>query len=118
MATNPKKTIDPTEAALSAIQEALSIRIEEERAKEQPIPSSPPLTPLRPQRSPSRPPLRRPRPPKWCMNPRRIGTRDLSAPSARPANDDQQSIGQILQALQRRPARTPYFIAGLFSTLG
>ena len=46
MATNPKKTIDPTEAALSAIQEALNIRDEEEHAKaapEQPERSSDPF---------------------------------------------------------------------------
>ena len=31
MANNPKKTIDPTEAALSAIQEALNIRDDEDQ---------------------------------------------------------------------------------------
>ena len=36
-------------------------------------------------------------------------------PRARPANDDQQSIGQVLRALQRRPARTSYFVATVFS---
>src|SRR5262249_20354314 len=31
------------------------------------------------------------------------------------ANDDRASIGQILQTLQRKPARTPYTIAAIFS---
>ena len=44
-----------------------------------------------------------------------IGTRDLSAPTGRAANDDQQSIGQVLRALQRRPARSSYFVATAFS---
>src|SRR5580704_14042289 len=111
MATNPKKTIDPTEAALSAIQEALNIRVEEERAKEQPIALlSSHLTPPAPEEAPSPAPA-----PEMVLDSEAIGTRDLAAPSARPANDDHQSIGQILLALQRRPARTPYFVAGLFS---
>jgi hypothetical protein len=33
----------------------------------------------------------------------------------RAANDDRQSIGQIMQSLQRRPARTPFLIASLFT---
>ena len=44
-----------------------------------------------------------------------MGTRDLSGPAAYAANDDQQSIGQILHALQRRPARSSYFVATAFS---
>ncbi len=44
-----------------------------------------------------------------------VGPRDLRADAVRAANDDQQSIGQILQALQRRPARTSYLVAALFS---
>ena len=35
----------------------------------------------------------------------------------RAANDDRESVGQIMQSLQRRPARTPYVIAGLFTAL-
>src|SRR5262249_35693812 len=31
------------------------------------------------------------------------------------ANDDRANIGQVLQSLQRRPSRTPYTVAGLFS---
>jgi ribosome-associated translation inhibitor RaiA len=35
----------------------------------------------------------------------------------RAANDDRQSIGQIMQSLQRRPARAPFLIASLFAAL-
>src|SRR5262249_62097614 len=33
----------------------------------------------------------------------------------RAANDDRQSIGQILQTLQRRPPKTSYFVATMFA---
>ena len=33
------------------------------------------------------------------------------------ANDDRESFGEFTRSLQRRPARTPYVIAGLFTTL-
>ena len=36
-------------------------------------------------------------------------------PARRAANDDRQSIGQILQSLQRRPPRTSYLVATLFA---
>ena len=39
----------------------------------------------------------------------------ISGQRAYPANDDQQSIGQILRALQNRPPRTSYFVAAIFS---
>ena len=35
----------------------------------------------------------------------------------RPANDDRESIGQILRTLQRRPARTSYMFATVFAGL-
>src|SRR6266436_685251 len=35
----------------------------------------------------------------------------------RAANDDRESIGQIMQSLRRRPARTPFVIASLFTAL-
>jgi len=119
MATNPKKTIDPTEAALSAIQAALNVRIEEQRAKagqEQPSEPVSILGETLQADSPassvatSAPPAA-----DVVLDSEAIGTRDLAGSSAPPANDDQQSIGQVLQALQRRPARTPYALAALFS---
>ena len=119
MAINPKKTIDPTEAALSAIQAALNIRVEEERAKAGQGQPSEPVSILGETLQASTPaspvPAQEPSAPQVVLDSEAIGTRDLATPSAVPANDDQQSIGQVLQALQRRPARTPYFIASLFS---
>src|SRR5271155_2437492 len=105
MANYPKKMTDPTEAALSAIQEALNIQDDEgvERRPEGmadlfsgPAADHPPAAPL-------------------SLDSDAVGSRDLAAQSTRAANDDQQSIGQILQTLQRRPARSSYFVATVFS---
>ena len=93
MANNPQKTQDPTEAALTAIQEALNIR---------PAAPSPAPTP-----SESAPGLE--------------STRDLfhseegsdTIGLRAPANDDREQVGLILQALRRRPSRTPSIAAGL-----
>ena len=104
MANIPQKTKDATEEALTAIQEALSIRPNETR----PAPSS--FGPAEPN-------------PADAQTPREPG--DLfaqdgsvawpagdSAPR-RAANDDRAGIGQILQALGRRPSRGPYVAAGV-----
>src|SRR5579885_1346923 len=104
MANNPKKTIDPTEAALSAIQQALNIRDDEDQGgaapqQTQEVPGADPAAKAAP---------RAPRHDLFDDDP--IGTRDLGI-QAPAANDDQQSIGQVLQALQRRPARTSYMVA-------
>jgi hypothetical protein len=105
MASNPKKTIDPTEAALSAIQEALNIHDDEEPAPQaasapHPVEHQAPVAP---------PAFHEHFEPAEAAGP----NLDAQAPGA--ANDDRQSIGQILQALQRRPARTSYFVAAIFS---
>ena len=111
MANNPKKVKDPTEVALSAIQEALNIS------------DAPPADNTRgSMRSDA-------------------GSSDASAPSyndsfdtrpsadrqifepieeprsaRRAANDDRETIGQILQAIQKgRPARNVYTLATLFA---
>jgi hypothetical protein len=112
MAEYPKKTIDPTEAALSAIQEALNIRDDEEQS------SVPPRQTGEHSVGPDRPPEQPvPAQPAFhdLLDSEAIGTRDLRAEVPPAANDDQQSIGQILQALQRRPARTSYAVAAMFS---
>jgi hypothetical protein len=113
MANYPKKMNDPTEAALSAIQEALNVRDDDGGAA---IRSSGAVDPLETA--------------DGAVDGRRRGARaaptiddglfheDDVAPREGlrlAANDDQQSIGQILHALQRRPARTSYMVAGLFS---
>jgi len=104
MANNPKKVKDPTEVALSAIQEALNIRdttVDTSRNSSgnevapPTIPSAAPTypeTPFDTRSSAEHPvfdPIEEPRSPR------------------RAANDDRETIGQILQAIQKgRPARS------------
>ncbi len=112
MANNPKKIVDPTEAALSAIQEALKVRDEDEPDHRVAGIPEPPSSAIDEERwHDTQPP-----PPPPYFEPEEIG-----APAANqrafPANDDQQSIGQVLQALQKRPARTSYFVAAIFSAV-
>ena len=112
MANNPKKVKDPTEVALSAIQEALNISdvaAENSRgsARGDVAPGngvSPPnynegVFDTRP--SADRPmfePIEEPR------------------PARRAANDDRETIGQILQAIQKgRPTRNVYTLATIFA---
>ena len=135
MANYPKKMKDPTEAALSAIQEALNIRNEDEPAE--------PISQAKAQSEAQSETAARPEGMSdlftgdlrsrgqsaqataqavfeepldtGASDTGAVGTRDLAAQSNRVANDDQQSIGQVLQALQRRPARSSYFFATTFS---
>src|SRR5580704_14488595 len=118
MANYPKKLMDPTEAALSAIQEALNVRDDEERQPAPPDDSEIPLAhsaDAMPQTEPARPAF------DEAIDLDDIDTRDTRGPRmAEPlpfhaANDDQQSIGRILRALQDRPARTSYLVAAMFS---
>ena len=136
MASNPKKIHDPTEAALSAIQEALEVRMQE-AASDANLGSAT----WEPEIAPD---LRRNTPRNGTLveksrNGSADGPRDGAPPgdadelvaeppirafpraeeppvSRRPAaNDDRQSIGQILQAVQRRPSRLSFTIATIFS---
>jgi hypothetical protein len=112
MANYPKKTIDPTEAALSAIQEALNIRDDKEETPG-PVEGAGDL-----HASPDDDRgVQAPTPPAFneLLDSDPVGTRDLRPEAVGAANDDQQSIGQILQMLQRRPARTSYVVAAVFS---
>src|ERR1700692_1622771 len=112
MANYPKKLMDPTEAALSAIQEALNIRDDEERPAAPPDDRELPLADSADavqQTEPARPAF------DETIDLDDIGPRAPDPLPFRAANDDQQSIGRILQALQNRPARTSYFVAALFS---
>src|SRR5258708_11334401 len=115
MANNPKKVKDPTEVALSAIQEALNISdvnaVDDGRssARSDVTPANMSSTPdynepafdTRP--SVDRPifdPIEEPRAPR------------------RAANDDRATIGQILQAIQKgRPARSVYTLATVFAVI-
>jgi hypothetical protein len=127
MANNPKKMKDPTEAALSAIQEALSIRDQEvPAANGRPAsPGSadpadaPPEVRRRALRNATSPAVTSPDDEDLFLDEAgRPSPRTEEQPSGRrAANDDRQSIGQILQAVQRRPSRTSYAVATMF-TLG
>jgi Apolipoprotein A1/A4/E domain len=111
MANYPKKMTDPTEAALSAIQEALNLGDDDQQTA-QPEDMADLLSGAADSRlaSPAAAPMY-----QESFDSDAIGTRDLAGPPPRAANDDQQSIGQILHALQRRPARSSYFFATVFS---
>src|SRR5581483_10809908 len=142
MANNPKRMQDPTEAAMSAIQEALNLR------EDAPPPPPPPLAarageaapppaphpfanmtagldiaadrPARRRPTRSAPPIdedlflqdtREPAPPRegaardpFTRAPTPADLEDVK-PIQRAANDDRQSVGQVLQSLQRRPSR-------------
>ena len=113
MANNTKKVVDPTEAALSAIQEALKVRDDETEPG---------------QRSDSAASATGSDSGRWDKSPTSpLGKKVLDAeeisgrggnPNAFPANDDQQSIGQVLQLLQHRPARTSFVVAHCFPRPG
>jgi uncharacterized protein YukE len=116
MAKNPRKAQDPTQAALSAIEEALQIGdaapADEPASKEKPLADEL----RRPAREASSPPLP---PPSSAILDEPLGAR-RRAPGRRlervahsPANDDRQSVGQILAALHAKPPRLPYIIAGV-----
>jgi hypothetical protein len=113
MAKTPRKAQDPTQAALSAIEEALQIggeTSETESAKDKIAADDArrtardinvtPVTPsaiLEEQAGPRR----------------RPSGRRFERVAHSPANDDRQTVGQILSALHTRPSRTPYIIAAV-----
>ncbi|MBX3520935.1 MAG: hypothetical protein KF835_13065 [Xanthobacteraceae bacterium] len=99
-----KKSQDPTEAALSAIEDALNIGGD--------VPN---VTPPAPQPRVEAPRAQQAEPAGDIFAQRSRGTRErLPRPAA---NDDRQSVGQILQALHRRPSGAPILIALLFSII-
>jgi hypothetical protein len=105
MASPPKKPADPTEAALSAIEEALQLGPEVPATRPtppQPRPQAP--LPASPASAHADDMFDRPRPARRPVR-----------SSRRPANDDRQSVGQIIAALRRRPSRTPYLVAFVLS---
>src|SRR5258708_7266394 len=112
MANNPKKVKDPTEVALSAIQEALNISD---------IPADN-----------SRGSVRSDATPTGSSQPYDESAFDTGPNADRPmfepvddqrstrraANDDRETIGQILQAIQKgRPARNVYTLATIFAAV-
>ena len=127
MATEPKRK-DPTEAALSAIEEALSLDAtpgRQARRKEEGEPRLPDVAESRPlSEAPRRPlegegivlPAAEPAAEPAAPPPPRAAE-IVSPDRAAVANDDRESVGSILQALQRRPSRRPYVLATLASAL-
>ncbi len=118
MANNPKRIQDPTEAAMSAIQEALNLREEPPaRAAETAPPSAPapdPFANIAEQAAPARKAaaaLRAARPPidedlflQETVG-RALARADLDEvkPIQRAANDDRQSVGQVLPVAAEAP---------------
>src|SRR3954451_1806346 len=134
MANNPKRIQDPTEAAMSAIQEALNLREEPAvpaRQAEAPAPAAPaadPFANIGAEVAAERPARRRPSrsaPPidEDLFLQETVGRAPAPAaveevrPVQRAANDDRQSVGQILQSMQRRPSRAPYMAAFFLSAV-
>src|SRR4051812_18977912 len=113
MANNPKKVKDPTEVALSAIQEALNIS------------DAPAVDNARgSMRGDAAAANTSSAPYNDSFDTRPSADRQSFEPieeprsSRRAANDDRETIGQILQAIQKgRPARNVYTLATLFAVV-
>jgi apolipoprotein A1/A4/E domain-containing protein len=119
MANLFKKSKDPTEVALSAIQDALNVRDSEQKASITPPADAVAVPPasIVPQAASERWGANAAAPEEQLPLDPAGGTpaREEARAGRRAANDDRASIGQILQTLQRRPTRAPYAIAALFS---
>src|SRR5882757_7494979 len=111
MANNPKKLADPADEALTAIQQVLSV-------SDDPIDTPHPAAPVKPAPPRQEPPRR----PSHASAPvaetdlfeGAIPSHDDVRPGQYAANDDRQTIGQILRTLEQRPSRGPYVTATLF----
>ena len=116
MANNIKKIQDPTEAALSAIQDALNIRDDDgpllgDAAKLGGEESSEPLREGR--RRGAEPPVDAD---LFFEEIAESAAQSGLEPQPRAANDDRQPVGgYMLHSLQQRPTRGPFVIAGVFS---
>ena len=113
MANNPKKVKDPTEVALSAIQEALNIGeaspadLDQAAVRHDAAPPIPSPAAYGEAGFDARPNTDSP-----AFEP----AEESRFAARRPANDDRETIGQILQAIQKgRPARNIYALATLFA---
>ncbi|HYI03413.1 MAG TPA: hypothetical protein VD858_00885, partial [Reyranella sp.] len=114
MANHPKKLTDPSDEAIAAIQQVLS-------ATDEPMD-----TRAGPTVRPQAPPREQPRhnvygsdvsPEKDLFDgPAHLSPDDMRAGHFA-ANDDRQSIGQILQSLQHRPSKSSYVIATVFAAI-
>ena len=112
MANNPKKVKDPTEVALSAIQEALNISDTSVDPSRNSMGGE-----LSPPSMPSAAPTYSDSPFDTRGNADRPAFDSIEDPRGprRAANDDRETIGQILQAIQKnQPARSVYTLASVF----
>src|SRR3974377_943158 len=105
MANIPQKSPDPTEQVLSTIQEALNASQPEAGPTPTPTPAEAERTPSQP---PAVPALSNEKQPAWYVD---------ETPPNRAANDDRANVGQVLQAIHRRPTPLPYAIAGVAAFL-
>ncbi len=113
MANNIKKIEDPTEAALSAIQEALEMRADDaDKSNGRPAQADSADAPIENRRQPNGKGADED---LFLDQSARTRADDVPASGRRAANDDRHSIGQILQAMQRRPSRMSYGVATLFA---
>src|SRR3984957_15122270 len=115
MANTPKMK-DPTEAALSAIQDALNVRDAESSATM----VAPPIAAMPGEDAMSErawPGLRSSKAAKTDHFEDEARRPEDTDAARRPANDARESIGQILRPLQRRPARTSYILASIFAAI-
>src|SRR6266403_3923575 len=119
MANTPKKMKDPTEAALSAIQDALQNRDEPAQPNTASTPASGPSEekPWQGLRSKlSNRETTKPAPAPY--EPAHYEEERASDPMRLPAaNDDRESIGSILRLLQQTPSKTSYLIASIFAAV-
>src|SRR5262249_44118518 len=120
MANTPKKMKDPTEAALSAIQDALQIPGDDKPAHPSTMtPASPPASDSAADKPwpglRSKPSTKAPETLKNAPVPYEDESLRGDDGMRRPANDDRESIGSILRALQQTPSRTSYVLASVFA---
>jgi hypothetical protein len=131
MANNPKKLTDPADETLTAIQQVLSVSDEprEARASEPAESETPPhqYEPKpQPQYEPAPQPAHEPARRTNSYGSAATAERNLFQdappshddelrPSQYAANDDRQSISQILRTLQQRPSKSSYVVATLFA---
>src|SRR5262249_41721028 len=116
MANTPKKMKDPTEAALSAIQDALHVRDDEKTTEPQGTSSGGLIHTDEPSSELPWPGLRSKQSAKTELFEDDVRRPEDAGALRRPAaNDDRESIGTILRSLQRRPDKTSYLLASIFA---
>ena len=116
MANTPKKMKDPTEAALSAIQDALHVRDDNAPQDQMAAPSGSALPADAVSDTPW-PGLRSSAKADAYADDELRQREDTASPRRPAANDDQESIGNILRQIQRRPDKTSYILASIFAAV-